>query len=56
MDLELWNITVEKNYQQQIFPEISHHTDIHAKAQGCALVYPGSDNQVDIEASLEEKN
>lgn len=54
MDLELWNITVEKKHQEQIF-QISHFTNIYAVAQGGVLICPRSESKLEAEAGLEEK-
>lgn len=54
MDLELWNITMEKKHQKQIF-QISHFKDFYAEAQRGALMCPRSDTKLEAEVGLEEK-
>lgn len=54
MDLELWNIPVQKKHQEQIFQR-SHFADIYAEAQRGALMCPRSEGKLEAEASLEKK-
>lgn len=54
MDLELWNITMEKKHQKQVF-QISHFTNICAGAREGALMCPRSDTNLEAEVDLEEK-